>query len=149
MKRVILFFYFRWQIKNYRWRIHQRGISIGDVVSKLITDGICVLHRWKNSVGKTIKSCSVMKPNSRLTKSHKGKNKKESLNKKESTTANKRVKMKFNKKNKMLMDAIEKKIIKKITKNKKLTINKWGSNFTNKKIKGWWNWKKISILWII
>jgi hypothetical protein len=49
----------------------------------------------------------------------------------------------------MLMDAIEKKIIKKITKNKKLTINKWGSNFTNKKIKGWWNWKKISILWII
>jgi len=57
MKRVILFFYF-WMIKNYRWRIHRRSISVGDVVGKLITDGICVLHRRKNSVGKTVKSCS-------------------------------------------------------------------------------------------
>ena len=61
MKRVILFFYFRRiyrRIKNYRWRIHRRSISVGDVVGKLITDGICVLHRRKNSVGKTVKSCS-------------------------------------------------------------------------------------------
>jgi hypothetical protein len=58
MKRVIFLFYFR-RIKNYRWRIHRRRISVGDVVGKLITDGICVLHRRKNSVSKTIKSCSV------------------------------------------------------------------------------------------
>jgi hypothetical protein len=55
----INFFYFR-RIKNYRWRIHRRSISVGDVVGKLITNGICVLHRRKNSVGKTVKSCSVI-----------------------------------------------------------------------------------------
>ena len=61
MKRVILLFYFRRiyrRIKNYRWRIHRWSISVGDVVGKLITDEICVLHRRKNSVGKTVKSCS-------------------------------------------------------------------------------------------
>jgi len=51
------FFYYQ-QIKNYRWKIHRRSISVGDVVGKLITDGICVLCRWKNSIGKTVKSYS-------------------------------------------------------------------------------------------
>ena len=63
MKWVILFFYFRRiyrPTKNYRRRIHRRRISVGDVVGKLITDGICVLHRRKNSVGKTVKSCSEL-----------------------------------------------------------------------------------------
>ena len=46
--------------KNYRRKIHRRRISIGDFVGKLITDGICVLRRWKNSVGKTVKYCSDM-----------------------------------------------------------------------------------------
>jgi hypothetical protein len=45
--------------KNYRRKIHQRRISVGDSVGKLITDEICVLHRQKNSVGKTVKSYSV------------------------------------------------------------------------------------------
>ena len=45
--------------KNYRRKIHRRIISVGDSVSKLITDGICVLLRRKNFVGKTVKSCSV------------------------------------------------------------------------------------------
>jgi hypothetical protein len=40
--------------KKYRRKIHRRSISVG----KLITDRICVLRRWKNSVGKTVKSCS-------------------------------------------------------------------------------------------
>jgi len=53
MKRVILFFYFR-RIKNYRWRIHRWSISVGDVVGKLITNGICVLHQRKNSIGKLL-----------------------------------------------------------------------------------------------
>jgi len=44
--------------KNYRRNIHQRSISVGDSVGKLITDEICVLHRRKNSIGKTVKSCS-------------------------------------------------------------------------------------------
>ena len=61
MKRINLFFYYQ-QIyrrkKNYRRKIHQRSISVGESVSKLITDGICVLHLRKNSVGKTVKSCS-------------------------------------------------------------------------------------------
>jgi hypothetical protein len=52
MKRINLFFYYR-RKKNYR-----RSISVGDSVSKLITDGICVLHWRKISVGKTVKSCS-------------------------------------------------------------------------------------------
>ena len=59
MKRINLFFYYQWiyrRKKNYRRKIHRRSISVG----KLITDGICVLHRWKNSVGKTVKSCSVL-----------------------------------------------------------------------------------------
>jgi len=51
------FFYFR-RIKNYRWRIHRRSIFVGDVVGKLITDGICVLHWRRNSIDKTVKSCS-------------------------------------------------------------------------------------------
>jgi len=34
-------------------------IFVSDFVGKLITDGICVLRRRKNSVGKTVKSCSV------------------------------------------------------------------------------------------
>ena len=46
--------------KNYRRKIHRQRISVGDSVGKLITDGICVLHRRKNSVGKTVKSCSVI-----------------------------------------------------------------------------------------
>jgi hypothetical protein len=45
--------------KNYRQKIHRRSISVGDFVGKLITDGICVLRWRKNSVGKTVKSCSV------------------------------------------------------------------------------------------
>ena len=57
MKRINLFFYYQ-QKKNYRRKIHQQSISVGDSVGKLITDGICVLRRRKNSVGKTVKSCS-------------------------------------------------------------------------------------------
>ena len=45
--------------KNYRRKIHQRSIFVGESVGKLITDGICVLRRRKNSVGKTVKSCSI------------------------------------------------------------------------------------------
>ena len=30
----------------------------GDFVGKLITDGLCVIRQRKNSVGKTVKSCS-------------------------------------------------------------------------------------------
>ena len=44
--------------KNYRRKIHRRIISVCDSVGKLITDGICVLHWRKISVGKTVKSCS-------------------------------------------------------------------------------------------
>jgi hypothetical protein len=57
MKRINLFFYYQRiyrRKKNYLWKIHRRSISVG----KLITDRICVLRRWKNSVGKTVKSCS-------------------------------------------------------------------------------------------
>jgi hypothetical protein len=57
MKWINLFFYYQWiyrRIKNYRRKIHRQSISIG----KLITDEICVLCRRKNSVGKTVKSCS-------------------------------------------------------------------------------------------
>jgi hypothetical protein len=60
---VIIFFDYQriyWRTKNYRWKIHRRSISIGDFVGKLITDGICVLRRRKNSVGKTVKYCSVL-----------------------------------------------------------------------------------------
>ena len=59
MKRINLFFYYQ-RKKNYRRKIHRRNISAGDFIGKLITDGICVLHRRKNSVGKTVKSCSVL-----------------------------------------------------------------------------------------
>jgi len=62
MKRINLFFYYQRiyrRTKNYRRKIHRRSISVGDSVGKLITDGICVLRRRKNSVGKTVKSCSV------------------------------------------------------------------------------------------
>jgi len=57
MKRINLFFYYQLiyrRTKNYRRKIHRRSISVG----KLIIDGICVLRRWKNSIGKTVKSCS-------------------------------------------------------------------------------------------
>jgi hypothetical protein len=57
MDRINLFFLLPTNLpteKNYRRKIHRRSISVG----KLITDGICVLHRRKNSVGKTVKSCS-------------------------------------------------------------------------------------------
>jgi len=60
---VIIFFYYQWiyrRIKNYRWKIHWRSIFIGDFVSKLITDGICVLRRQKNFIGKTVKCCSEL-----------------------------------------------------------------------------------------
>ena len=57
MKRINLFFYYQWK-KNYQRKIHRRSIFVGDAVGKLITDGICVLRRRKNSVGKTVKSCS-------------------------------------------------------------------------------------------
>jgi len=43
--------------KNYQWKIHRQSISVGDFVGKLITNGICVLRRRKNSVGKNIKCC--------------------------------------------------------------------------------------------
>jgi hypothetical protein len=62
MKQINLFFYYQRiyrRKKNYRRKIHRLSISVGDSVSKLITDGICVLHRRKNSVGKTVKSCSA------------------------------------------------------------------------------------------
>jgi len=62
MKLINLFFYYQRiyrRIKNYQRKIHRQSISAGDSVGKLITDGICVLRRRKNSVGKTIKSCSV------------------------------------------------------------------------------------------
>jgi len=55
-----IFYYqriYRWT-KNYQRKIHRQSISVGDSVGKLITDGICVLCRWKNFVGKTVKSCS-------------------------------------------------------------------------------------------
>ena len=58
MKRINLFFYYQ-RKTNYQGKIHRRSISVGDSVGKLITDGICVLHRRKNSVSKTVKSCSV------------------------------------------------------------------------------------------
>jgi hypothetical protein len=64
MKWINLFFYYRRiyrRKKNYQRKIHRRSISVGDFIGKLITDGICVLHRWKNSIGKTIKSCSEKK----------------------------------------------------------------------------------------
>jgi hypothetical protein len=48
--------------KNYRRKIHRQRIFVGDSVGKLITDGICVLHQWKNSIGKTVKSCSEPGP---------------------------------------------------------------------------------------
>jgi hypothetical protein len=59
MKRINLFFYYQRiyrRKKNYRQKIHRRSISVG----KLITDGICVLHRRKNFIGKTVKSCSEL-----------------------------------------------------------------------------------------
>ena len=62
MKRINLCFYYQQiyrRTKNYRRKIHRRSISVGDSVGKLITDGICILRRRKNSVGKTVKSCSV------------------------------------------------------------------------------------------
>jgi hypothetical protein len=34
------------------------AFSVDDFVGKLITNGICVLRRQKNSIGKTVKSCS-------------------------------------------------------------------------------------------
>ena len=55
---VIIFFYYQriylWK-KNYREKIHRQIIFINDSVSKLITDEICVLHRRKNFVNKTVK----------------------------------------------------------------------------------------------
>jgi hypothetical protein len=39
--------------------IHRRIISVFDSVGNIITDGICVLHRRKKFIGKTVKSCSV------------------------------------------------------------------------------------------
>jgi hypothetical protein len=57
MKLINLFFYYQ-RKKNYRRKIHRRNIFVGDSVGKLITDGICVLRWRKNSVGKTVKSCS-------------------------------------------------------------------------------------------
>jgi hypothetical protein len=56
---VIIYFYYR-RTKNYRWKIHRQSIFVGDFVGKLITDEICILRRWKNSVGKTVKCCSVL-----------------------------------------------------------------------------------------
>jgi len=59
---VIIFFYYQRiyrHTKNYWWKIHRQSISVGDFVDKLITDVICVLRRWKNSVRKTVKCCSV------------------------------------------------------------------------------------------
>ena len=53
---IRIFFYYKRiyrQKKNYR-----RNISVGDFVGILITDGICVLCRWKNFISKTVKSCS-------------------------------------------------------------------------------------------
>jgi hypothetical protein len=58
---VIIFFYYQRiyrQTKNYRWKIHRRSISVSNFVGTLITDGIRVLHRQKNSVDKTVKCCS-------------------------------------------------------------------------------------------
>ena len=48
------------RIKNYRQKIHRWSIFVGDSVGKLIINGICVLRRPKNSVDKTVKSCSVI-----------------------------------------------------------------------------------------
>jgi len=44
--------------KKLLMKIHRRSISVGDFISKLITDGICVLCRRKNFIDKTVKSCS-------------------------------------------------------------------------------------------
>jgi hypothetical protein len=59
---VIIFFYYQQiyrQIKNYRWKIYWRSISVGDFVGKLFTDGICVLRWRKNFIGKTVKCYSA------------------------------------------------------------------------------------------
>jgi hypothetical protein len=59
MKLINLFFYYQRiyrRKKNYRQKIHQQSISVG----KLISDKICVLRRRKNSISKTVKSCSVI-----------------------------------------------------------------------------------------
>jgi hypothetical protein len=61
MERINLFFYYQRiyrRKKNYLRKIYRQRISVGDSIGKLITDRICVLHRRKNSVGKTVKSCS-------------------------------------------------------------------------------------------
>ena len=66
IKRINLFFYYQRiyrRKKNYRRKIHRRSISIGDSVGNYFTDGICVLRRRKNSVGKTVKSCSGRRQN--------------------------------------------------------------------------------------
>ena len=44
--------------KDYWWKIHRHIIFVGDFVGKLITDGICILRRQKNSISKIVKSCS-------------------------------------------------------------------------------------------
>ena len=54
---VIIFFYYQ-QIYRRIYRWNSIGNSVGDSIGKLITDGICVLRRRKNSIGKTVKSCS-------------------------------------------------------------------------------------------
>ena len=52
------------QSKKKWWHvIFTNGITdginfIGDFVSKLIIDGICILYQQKNSVNKIVKSCS-------------------------------------------------------------------------------------------
>jgi hypothetical protein len=51
---------YQWK-KYYRRTIHRRIISVCDSVGNIITDGICVLHRRKNFIGKTVKSCSEFK----------------------------------------------------------------------------------------
>jgi len=52
---VIIYFYYQRtyrQTKNYRRKIHRRNISVGDIIGKLITNGLIVQIPTEKSVGK-------------------------------------------------------------------------------------------------
>jgi hypothetical protein len=47
-------------IRYYRRTVCRRKFSIGDLVGKKITDELWISYQWNLSVGKTVKSCSVL-----------------------------------------------------------------------------------------
>ena len=53
-----MFFFFTDRKWNYQRSICRWTLSVREVVRKIFTNGVWVLRRWKNSVGKTIKCCS-------------------------------------------------------------------------------------------